>query len=97
MTIPSPSQPDLSKLRIDRDGPSPPVRRAVKRNAIFAGIVALVAVGSAVVLQRGSAAPVQTVLVAASTDPGAGGAGSRGASVTANGYVVARTRASVSS
>ena len=38
MSSPSPL-PDLSKLRIDRDAPSPPVRRAVRRNAIFAAVV----------------------------------------------------------
>jgi HlyD family secretion protein len=86
---------DLSKLRIDRDGPPPPVRRALKRNAIFAGIVVATLAAVLIVMQRRSAPPVQTVLVTASTDQGAGGG--RGASVTANGYVVARTRASVSS
>jgi HlyD family secretion protein len=87
---------DLSKLRIDRDGPPPPIRRALKRNAIFAGIVVATLAAVLIVMQWRSATPVQTVLVTASTDPGGGG-GSRGASVTANGYVVARTRASVSS
>jgi RND family efflux transporter MFP subunit len=87
---------DLSKLRIDRDGPPPPVRRALKRNAIFAGIVVAVLAAILIVMQRRSAVPVQTMVVTANTDPGSGGA-SRGASVTANGYVVARTRASVSS
>jgi HlyD family secretion protein len=86
---------DLSKLRIDRDGPSPPVRRAVKRNAIFAAIVVVTIAAVLVIMQSRSAVPVQTVLVTASADPSAGGG--RAASVTANGYVVARTRASVSS
>jgi HlyD family secretion protein len=87
---------DLSKLRIDRDGPPPPVRRALKRNAIFAGIVVAILAAILIVMQRRSAVPVQTMIVTANTDPGSGGV-SRGASVTANGYVVARTRASVSS
>jgi HlyD family secretion protein len=87
---------DLSKLRIDRDGPPPPVRRALKRNAIFAGIVVATLAAVLIVMQRRSAVPVQTVLVTASADP-SGGGGGRAASVTANGYVVARTRASVSS
>ena len=88
---------DLSKLRIDRDGPSQPVRRAVKRNAIFAAVVVVTITALLVIMQSRSAVPAQTVLVTASADPGAGGGGGRAASVTANGYVVARTRASVSS
>ena len=87
---------DLSKLRIDRDGPPPPVRRALKRNAIFAGVVVLTLATALIVMRSRSTAPVQTIVVTASSDP-AGGGGGRGASVTANGYVVARTRASVSS
>ncbi len=93
----SPSKPDLSKLRIDRDGPPPAVQRAVKRNAIFAGLVLALLAIVILTMRARSAPPVQTLLVTASTDPGGGGAASRGASVTANGYVVARTRASVSS
>ena len=87
---------DLSKLRIDRDGPPPPVRRALKRNAIFAGVVVLTLAAVLVVMRSRSAAPVQTIIVAANADP-SGGGGARASSVTANGYVVARTRASVSS
>jgi RND family efflux transporter MFP subunit len=89
---------DLSKLRIDRDSPSPGVRRAVVRNAIFTLIVFGLAAVVLVVMRQRSAVPVQTVVVTASADPGAkGGAGGAATSVTANGYVVARTRASVSS
>ena len=96
-TSPSPL-PDLSKLRIDRDSPPPGVRRAVVRNAIFAVIVFGLAGVAYLALRRRSVAPVQTVVVMASTDPGAkGGANSAATSVTANGYVVARTRAAVSS
>jgi HlyD family secretion protein len=86
---------DLSKLRIDRDGPPAPVRRAVRRNAIFAAVVVAAIAIALLLVRRGSATPVQTVLVTASSDPSAGGG--RAASVTANGYVVARTRASVAS
>jgi HlyD family secretion protein len=89
--------PDLSKLRIDRDAPSAPVRRAVKRNAIFAGVILATLVGALLILRRGSAVPVQTVVATASNDPGGGARGGGATSVTANGYVVARTRASVSS
>jgi RND family efflux transporter MFP subunit len=74
------------------------VRRAVIRNAIFAAIVFGLAAGTYVVLRQRSAVPVQTILVTAMTDPGAkGSAGGAATSVTANGYVVARTRAAVSS
>jgi HlyD family secretion protein len=89
---------DLSKLRINRDSPPPGVRRAVIRNAIFAVILFGLAAVAYVVLRARSVVPVQTILVTATTDPGAKGSTSGGAtSVTANGYVVARTRAAVSS
>ena len=98
-------QHDLSKLRIDRDTPPPGVKRAVVRNAIFAAVFFGLGAAVYVVMQRRSVPVVQTV-VAAAPDPGAGGAGGANggnggsggnASVTANGYVVARTRAAVSS
>ena len=89
---------DLSKLRIDRDSPSPGVRRALFRNAIYAAIVFGGAAVVVLVLRQRSVVPVQTVVAVASTDPGAKGSTGGGAtSVTANGYVVARTRAAVSS
>ena len=92
MTSPS-VPPDLSKLRINRDVPSAPVRRAWARNVVI-GLVALVILGLILFLGRGRAVPVQT---AVATPIASGGEpGSAGASVTANGYVVARTRASVS-
>ena len=96
---PTPPVHDLSKLRIDRDATPPGVRRAVKRNAIFAlvvfGSIAIVLF----VMRMRAVVPVQTVVASAITDPGASGSsgGARATSVTANGYVVARTRASVSS
>jgi HlyD family secretion protein len=97
VTVPSSGSnplPDLSKLRIDRDVPAP-VRRAFVRNLVIAivalGLVALVAV----VMQRRSIVPVQVITVQASSDRG-GVSQAGGASVTANGYVVARTRAAVS-
>ena len=89
---------DLSKLRIDRDSPPPGVRRAVIRNAIFAVIVFGMAAAVLLVLRARSVVSVQTIVVTASGDPGAkGGSASGATSVTANGYIVARTRASVSS
>lgn len=93
--MPTP-QHDLSKLRIDRDGPPPALRRAVFRNAVFAGmVVAVGAAGYFVLRQR--AIPVVQTIVATAADPSSGGSSGAVTSVTANGYVVARTRASVSS
>src|SRR5437588_12081597 len=89
---------DLGKLRIDRDSPPPGVRRAVVRNAIFALIVFGATAVVLIVLRQRSAVPVQTIVAMATADPGGkGSAGGAGTSVTANGYVVARTRAPVSS
>ncbi len=85
--------PDLSKLRIDRGAPAAGVSRALKRNAIFAGVVLAIIAAAILWLRRGAAVPVQTVVATASGGAEAGGAST---SVTANGYVVARTRASVS-
>ena len=87
---------DLSKLRIDRGAPPAPVRRALGRNLIIFGVAALLVVLTLVVLR---ARAVPTVQVATATASGSGGSagGPAGAtSVTANGYVVARTKASVS-
>jgi HlyD family secretion protein len=87
---------DLSKLRIDRGAPPAPVKRAFGRNLIiFAAAVLVVAVTLLVLRARA----VPTVQVVTATASGAGGSagGTGGAtSVTANGYVVARTKASVS-
>jgi HlyD family secretion protein len=86
---------DLSKLRIDRSATPAPVRRALGRNiAIF--VVAAVIVAIAVIVLRTRSVPVVQVATA-SVSAGTGGGGAAGAtSVTANGYVVARTKASVS-
>ncbi len=95
MTSPSPSA-DLSRLRINRDAPPPEVRRALGRN-IALGLVALALVlGALFVARGGRAVPVQVVTVAPSGGSEAGGTAAPGTAVTANGYVVARTRASVS-
>jgi RND family efflux transporter MFP subunit len=83
---------DLSKLRIDRDAPGA-VRSAFRWNVGLAVAALVVVVGVVFWVRRGSA-PVVQVLVAAA-ERGAGGPGG-GTAVTANGYVVARTRASVS-
>ena len=85
---------DLSKLRIDRDAPSAPERTALGRNlALFA--VALAAIAAGAFALRSRAAPVVQV-VTARADAGRGASGAGATSVTANGYVVARTKASVS-
>ncbi len=85
---------DLGRLRINRDQPPPAVRRALVRNVTLT-VVAVVVLGAVVtVLRRGAATPVQVVVARAGEGPGGAAAGA--ASVTANGYVVARTRASVS-
>lgn len=86
------SQPhDLSKLRIDRSAPIPSGSRRWPWLAGLAVVVLGVVVARIV---GGGAVPVQVVL--ASPLEGASGAAVGGATaVTANGYVVARTRAAV--
>ncbi|HWO90135.1 MAG TPA: efflux RND transporter periplasmic adaptor subunit [Gemmatimonadales bacterium] len=80
---------DLSRLRIDRTTPAP-VRRALIRSLVLL-VMAIAIVVVTFTLLRDGAPLVQTV-VAEVVGSRSGG----GASVTANGYVVARTRASVS-
>ena len=84
---------DLSRLQIRRDAP-PPVRSALIRNLVIVAVA--IALGAAVwfYMQNASVPVVQTVTVTSSTGPGASSDG--GTAVTANGYVVARTKASVS-
>jgi RND family efflux transporter MFP subunit len=86
---------DLSKLRIDRDAP-PQVKQAFRRSLVIAGAVAaaIVLVLVFLGLRQRAGVPVQVAVAAGESGGGAGGAGA--AAVTANGYVVARTRASVS-
>jgi RND family efflux transporter MFP subunit len=84
---------DLAKLRIDRDAPAPAVRRALWRNAALT-VAAVAVLGTVIALaRRGGAVPVQVVVAGAA---GGTSAVAGATSVTANGYVVARTRASVS-
>jgi len=87
---------DLSKLRIDRDAQSAPMRKALVRNLVLF-VVAIVLTAAIAMIVRARAVPSVQVLTA-SVDAGAGNGGSAGGStiVTANGYVVARTKASVS-
>ena len=85
--------PDLSKLRINRDAPPPAVGRAFRRNLTFALIPLAVIVVAYLVMRARNIPVIQTATVESSSG-GAQGGGT--ASVTANGYVVARTKASVS-
>ncbi|MFL5533817.1 MAG: efflux RND transporter periplasmic adaptor subunit, partial [Gemmatimonadales bacterium] len=88
-------QPDLSKLRINRDLPPPGLSHAVRRNVILGVIALILVIGGFLGWRRGSVVAVETV-VAKPLDPGASADNAGSSSVTANGYVVARTRASVS-
>ena len=86
---------DLSKLRIDRGTP-PAVTRALGRNLLLAGVAVGIIGGIWLWSRRGGVVPVETI-VATPLGGTAGGGTEGGTAVTANGYVVARTRASVSS
>ena len=91
----SPAQPDLSKLRINRDAPPPSLSRAVRRNVILGVVALIVLIGAFLGWRRGSVVTVETV-VAKPLAAGGSADNAGSSSVTANGYVVARTRASVS-
>ncbi len=94
MTGPSPVH-DLSKLRIDRD-PPPAVRRAFGRTLAIVAVLGVL-IGAALLWLRGRSGVAVETVVATPVSSGGGGTGGGGATaVTANGYVVARTRASVS-
>jgi RND family efflux transporter MFP subunit len=87
------STPDLSSLRIERSD-DPPPGRAGRGPFLLAAVLALALLGAAawwLALRPGQALAVHAATVNAS-----GGGSASGAGITANGYVVARTRASVS-
>ena len=86
---------DLSKLRIDRSAPPAPVKRALGRNLILFG-VAVVLIAAALIALRARSVPTVQVVTATASASGTGGTAGGATSVTANGYVVARTKASVS-
>jgi RND family efflux transporter MFP subunit len=83
---------DLSRLRINRDEPSPGSLRALKVSLSLA-IIAALFVAILMFLNRGSRGPEVTVALVEVV----GGGGAQSVGITANGYVVARTKASVSS
>ncbi|HWA40272.1 MAG TPA: efflux RND transporter periplasmic adaptor subunit [Gemmatimonadales bacterium] len=85
---------DLSKLRIDRE-PPPPRHRALGRILVFVGAAITIGMGSFLFLRGRRAVVVQTV-VAAPMAANASLVEEGSVTVTANGYVVARTRAAVS-
>ena len=84
--------PDLGRLRIDRDAPSPGVSRALMISVGIAVAAVVLVAGAFVVLKRTGAVSVKVVRAEVT-----GGAGGTATGITANGYVVARTKASVSS
>ncbi len=84
--------PDLSRLRIDRDQPSARSMRALKFS-VGLTLIAATVVGATFVYLRGRAGVDVTVIRVEVV----GGGGSSTVGITANGYVVARTKASVSS
>jgi RND family efflux transporter MFP subunit len=90
MTAPA----DLSRLRINRDAPSPPERRALRRNIILF-LAALVVIATTTAIIRSRSVPIVQI-VTVSTGAASSGSAAGATSVTANGYVVARTKASVS-
>ncbi len=90
MTTP---RPDLARLRIDRNQASNSPGQVLKWPLILAAVaVAIIAVLYFFVLKKGGGLDVK---VARAEIIGGGGANAAG--ITANGYVVARTRASVAS
>jgi RND family efflux transporter MFP subunit len=86
------STPDLSRLRIDRDAPS---ANAGNGRRTFILIAAIVMVGLAALAYLASRPRAIEVKVASASVTG-GESQVTGEGITANGYVVARTKASVS-
>jgi len=87
-----PDPPDLASLRIDR---TPPPRRGGS-TALTAALVFVAVVVAGFVGLRFSRA-TSAITVSAGTADATGGGSATGAGISANGYVVARTKASVSS
>ena len=87
-----PEAPDLASLRIDRDPPPP---RGGSRVLPVALVVVALVVAAFFALRFSRARSAITVSVG--TAEATGGGSATGAGISANGYVVARTKASVSS
>ena len=87
-----PEAPDLASLRIDRDPPPP---RGGSRVLPVALVVVALVVAAFLALRFSRAGSAITVSVG--TAEATGGGSATGAGISANGYVVARTKASVSS
>lgn len=85
-------RPDLARLRIDRTQSVPFPRRAFGALAIL-GFVGVIGIGAWFLLSRRATGADVSVTRAEVV----GGGGANAVGITANGYVVARTRASVSS
>jgi RND family efflux transporter MFP subunit len=85
---------DLSKLRIDRD-PPPAVRRAFRRTLVIAGVAGVLLAGVLLYARLRAVATVETIVAAPVSTGGGSSGGGAATAVTANGYIVARTRASV--
>lgn len=83
---------DLSKLRIERDRIAPGARRLLRPRTLILGTVAVVILVAAAVWVARAGGGTQVQVAPAELRGGGAGTG-----VTANGYVVARTKASVSS
>src|SRR5262245_17905530 len=89
---PMPDQPDLASLRIDR---TPPPRRGGSTMLRAALMFVTVVVAGLIGLRFSRATSAITVNLG--TAEATGGGSATGAGISANGYVVARTKASVSS
>lgn len=87
----SSARPDLGRLRIDRNRPPTGERKALRWAVGLAVAAALFIAGVFFAVRPGRGIEVRVSRVEVS------GGGSGGTGITANGYVVARTRASVSS
>lgn len=94
MTTSAPKPPgDLSALRINRDRP----RRGGRGGLIIAALVVLAAAAGFLLLRKPPAVTVRVAPVEAEAVAGAGGGPLRVEVLTANGYVVPRLKAAVSS
>ena len=86
-------RPDLSRLRIDRASAPAPRRGRTVRRVLFV-LLPVILAGAGIFVWRRSADAVVVKVAAAEVRGGSGGSSS---GITANGYVVARTKASVAS